>query len=246
MSHFASHFASRFASGVTSAVVIAATVLGLPKAAAAAPTQGWISTTLEGGVANLRSQPQSTAPVQATARNGSAFDILGDRTDEVGYTWFQIRPAGITPTEQTWVRSDLVSFAEPIAAAPTMSCDGAIVQVETQLRAVPNVSILQRRSSQHFYRNNVPSDRQGMASFDLGGSGAASVMASRVLMNQMAAQIIENCPETGLVSFLSDDYEDGYIHYGYMPEGTVRPFQCRRDVNRNTNLPDWGERICAQ
>lgn len=234
----------RLLSGFCTAAVLSAALCTLPLQALAQPTEGWISTTVEGGVANLRSQPTSIADVRATAKNGSRFSIIGSAVDSVGYVWYQIRPSVVTPTDSVWVRSDLVSFVAPIAAQPKKSCDSAIAQVEDQLRAVPNVQIVERSQNRHGYRINVPPGRQDIASFRLGGSGAANVMASTVLMNGMAAQMIENCPTTGIVSFSIPSYADGYVHFGYMPENTVRPFQCRRGPTSNEGLPSWGERNC--
>jgi len=234
----------RLLTGFVTAVALSVAFWTLPQRALAQPAEGWISTTLSDGFANLRSQPNPTADIQATARNGSRFSILDTATDEIGYVWYQIRPSSVTPTATVWVRSDLVSFVGPIATQPRKSCDSAIAQVENQIRNVRNVQITARSQGLHGYQTNVPLNRSGIASFRLDGSGAANLMASTVLMNSMAAQVIENCPTTGIVSFSSPSYADDYIHFGYMPENTVRRFQCRRGPGRNDGPPNWGDRNC--
>ncbi|MEL6603003.1 MAG: SH3 domain-containing protein [Cyanobacteria bacterium J06614_10] len=234
----------RLLTGLMAAASCLSPLVVLSDDALAQPRQGWVATTLEEGVANLRSRPSTAAETQATIRNGQSFSILDTQTDDIGYEWHQIRPSGVTPTSPVWIRSDLVSFAPPLAAEPTISCDSAIAQVEDELRSLPNVQIAERRQNRHFYTVNVPQDRTGMSSFSLAGTGAASVMASTVLMNQMAAQIVENCPTTGLVTFFREGDPDGYIHFGYMPENMVRPFQCRKGSDRNDGPPDWGARNC--
>ncbi len=234
----------RLLTGFVTAAALSAAFWTLPQRALAQPAEGWVSTTLAGGFANLRSQPNATADIQATARNGSRFSILESTTDEAGYVWYQIRPSSVAPTVPVWVRSDLVSFVAPIAAQPRKGCDVAIAHVEDQIRSVSNVQITARSQGTHGYQVNAPSGRPELAAFRLDGSGAENLMASTVLMNGMAAQVIENCPTTGIVSFSSPNSADSYIHFGYMPENTVRHFQCRRGPDSSEGAPNWGDRNC--
>ncbi|MGB7251115.1 MAG: SH3 domain-containing protein [Phormidesmis sp.] len=227
------------------AIVSLTTALSLTQSAFARPERGWISTTLEGGVANLRDSPSTAADVRATARNGSQHSIVDQQTDSAGYVWYQVQPvSSVTPSGDVWVRSDLMSFVAPIAVQPRRSCDVALSQVESQIRGVANTQIRERRRDDHGYQNG-PAGRSELISFTVAGGGAASIMASSVLMNQMAAQLIENCPSVGLVSFADSANLNGYVHYGYMPERMVRPFQCRVGANSDRGLPEWGERNCA-
>lgn len=62
----------------------AALSFALPKSAAAMPPQGWVFTTTEGGSANLRAAPSTSAKVGATARNGSQFEIAEEQLDSGG------------------------------------------------------------------------------------------------------------------------------------------------------------------
>lgn len=217
--------------------------LGLSQPAAAAPSAGWVSTTIEGGVANLRLAPSTGASVQATAQNGSRFSIVKEQFDSIGYRWYQVRPDGITPTAAVWIRADLVSFVPPFPAQPRLSCDNAIAETEKTIRAVANTQIRTRNQRPHGYPNG-PAARPDGYSYILAGSGAANVLASPVLMNQLAAQIIENCPRTGLVAFSNGLTDSSFINYGWMPGRLVRPFQCRLGPAADRGPAQWGESIC--
>ncbi|MGB3299705.1 MAG: SH3 domain-containing protein [Phormidesmis sp.] len=215
--------------------------LAMPNSAQARPSSGWVATTLDGGAANLRSAPSTNASVLATIRNGSRFSIVNERFDAAGYRWYQIAPETFNPTSVTWIRSDLVSFAAPFAAQPRLSCDAAIAATEKSIRGVSNTRIATRNQLAHGYRD-APAGRGNSYSFILAGGGSKSVLASPVLMNSLAAQLIENCPGTGLVAFSAGGGD--YINYGVMPERLVRPFQCKLGANSDRGPAEWGEQIC--
>ena len=97
------------------------------KNASAAPARGWVSTTTEGGVVNLRSGPSTNNAAIATAANGNPFSIVREQKDADGYTWYQIQLASsVTPTSDVWLRSDLMSLVAPIAYQPQILCNDAI------------------------------------------------------------------------------------------------------------------------
>ena len=58
---------------------LTATLSVATQRASAAPQRGWVSTTVEGGVANLRSGPSTNTQTQATAANGSPFSIVREQ-----------------------------------------------------------------------------------------------------------------------------------------------------------------------
>lgn len=219
--------------------------LGLPlsKSAFARPTIGWVSTTIEDGAANLRASPSTNAAISATAQNGTRFSIVDQQSDSVGYRWYQVQPEAVTPTSAVWLRSDLVSLVPPFPAQPRLSCDEAIAATEKTIRDVANLQIRTRDQRPHSFPNG-PTDRPDSVSYILTGSGADNVLASPVFMNQMAAQLIENCPQIALVSFSDSPTDSGYATYGWMPGRLVRPFQCRLGPNSDRGPVQWGARIC--
>lgn len=233
----------RLISLLTGAGLTAALCLALPQHAFARPADGWVSTTLDGGGANLRAAPSTNSAIQATAVNGTRFSIVDQQNDQAGYRWYQVRPVSVNPTSPVWIRSDLVSFAAPIAAQPQRSCGEAIAQTEQRLRTFPNTEIRTRTQRPHGYSDG-PAGRPDSYSFILTGSGAPSILASPAVMNSMAAQLIENCSEAGLVSFSATPTDSGYANYGWMPGRLVRPFQCRLGTNSDRPPAKWGEQIC--
>jgi hypothetical protein len=238
-----------FATVLTGASFAVALCFFIPQSALARPLQGWVATTLEGGSANLRALPSTSANVLATLRNGSSFSIVNERID-VGYRWYQVRPTAVNLTANVWIRSDLVSFAAPFAAQPRLSCNEAIAQTETSLKAIANTRIISRSQRRHGYPDG-PSNRPNSYGFTLAGSGGNNILASPVLMNRMAVELIENCPDTGLVTFSLGETDSQYVNYGFMPERLVRPFQCKvvatEDGSANESASGsakWGEQIC--
>ncbi len=220
-------------------------VLGLPltQSAFARPATGWVSTTLEGGGANLRAAPSTNAAISATARNGTRFSIVNEQVDSAGYRWYQVQPEAVTPTSAVWLRSDLISFVPPFPAQPRLGCDRAIAETEKTLRAVANTQIRTRNQQPHGYPNG-PAARPDSFSYILTGTGADNILASPVFMNQMATQLIENCSQIGLVSFSDSPTDGSYINYGSMPDRLVRPFQCKLGPNSDRGPAQWGESIC--
>lgn len=231
------------ASFLTIASLTTTLSIGLTQRASAMPQRGWVSTTVEGGVANLRSGPSTNTSTQATAANGSPFSIVREQKDSAGYIWYQVSlTSSVTPTSEVWLRSDLVSLVAPIAAQPQISCDSAIAQTETKIRSVYNTQISNRTLNDHGYTSNVPSGRPDSFRFVLTNEGAKSVLASPVLMNQLSAQLIESCPTVGLVTFSTASDLANNAAYGYLPGRLVRPFSCKTG---NTSVgPVWGEKVC--
>ncbi len=228
--------------GITPTLALSFGLL-LSQSAFARPASGWVSTTLEDGGVNLRASPSTSAAISATARNGTQFNIVNEQIDSVGYRWYQVQPEAVTPTSAVWLRGDLVSFVPPLPAQPRLSCDGAIAETEKTIRDVANLQIRTRDQRPHGYPNG-PTARPDGVSYILTGSGADNVLASPVFMNQMAAQLIENCPQIGLVSFSDSPTDSSYTSYGWMPGRLVRPFQCRLGPNSARGPVQWGERIC--
>ncbi len=216
--------------------------ISTPQSAWARPDRGWVSTTIDGGSANLRSAPTTSAGVLATLRNGSPFNIVNERFDTAGYRWYQAQPTTINLTNSLWIRSDLVSFVAPFPASPRLSCDAAIAQTEQQIRAVPNTQITTRNQRPHGYTDG-PANRPSSFTFILGGSGGSNILASPVLMNSMASQLIENCASTGLVAFSVGANDDNFTNYGLMPERLVRPFQYKLGPDSERSPAQWGEQI---
>jgi hypothetical protein len=215
----------------------------LPQSAIARPSEGWVSTTIDGGSANLRAAPSTSAAVVRTLRNGSLFSIVNERFDRAGYRWYQVMPTTANPASAVWLRSDLVSFAAPLPAQPSATCDVAIAQAETRLSAVSDTRILALRPIWHGYTNG-PTDRPSGYNVTLGGSGGANILASPVFMNGIAASLLGNCPTAGLVSFSMGDTDSEYVNYGWMPERLVRPFQCKIGPGAHSGPVRWGESIC--
>jgi hypothetical protein len=233
-----------FATVLTGASLAVALCLSLPQNALARPSSGWVSTTIEGGSANLRSSPSTRSAILATLRNGSSFSIVNERFDTAGYRWYQARPSTTNLASSVWIRSDLVSFTPAFSAQPRLSCDTAIAETESSLKRVENTRIV-RRTQQPISRSDGPANRPNHMSFVLEGSGGNNILASPVFMNQMATQIIENCPDTASVLFGLEDTDNNYINYGLMPERLVRPFQCKQGANSDrTYTIKWGEQIC--
>ena len=115
-------------------------------------------------------------------------------------------------------------------------------QTESKIRSVYNTQISARTLDNHGYAGNVPAGRTQGYRFSLSNEGADSVMASPVLMNQLAAQLIESCPTVGLVTFSASSNRVEDAAYGYMPGRLVRPFGCRA---AGSGVPStWGERLC--
>lgn len=233
-----------------------ALVLTATQQAVARPTTGWVSTTIEGGSANLRSGPSLSNPVQTTARNGSRFQILNEQFDSVGYRWYQVRPDSVTLASAVWVRSDLVSFTAPFAAQPRIDCASATNETITRITAVPGTVFSTRAPTPHGYTDGPTAKPNGI-SYVLDGSGAANILASPVFMNSLATLQIENCPQVGLVTFsegtvdaFSTDLENlsdsdaSFINYGAMPGRLVRPFQCKVGPGSDRGPARWGEMIC--
>lgn len=217
--------------------------LAVPHSALARPSSGWVATTLDGGSANLRAAPDISASVLATIRNGSAFNIVNEKLDTAGYRWYQVLPTTVNPASTVWIRSDLVSFAAPFPARPRLSCDTAIAETEKSIRAVANTQITTRNERPHGYADG-PTGRPNGFSFILSGSGGNNILASVVFMNLMAAQLMENCPTTGLVAFSVGQGDGNYVNFGLMPERMVRPFQCKLGAERDRAPAQWGEQIC--
>ncbi len=214
----------------------------LPQITWARPSQGWVSTHTEGGSANLRASFSTSANIVATLRNGSPFNIVNERID-VGYRWYQVQPTTLNLTSNVWIRSDLVSFAAPFAAQPRLSCETAIAETETSIRNVTNARITSRNQRPHGYSNG-PVNRPNGYSFILAGSGGSNILASPVMMNRMASKLIENCADTGLVTFSAGETDGNYVNYGAMPERLVRPFQCKIGAESDRTPVKWGEQIC--
>lgn len=233
----------RLISLLTGASFTAALCLALPQNAFARPADGWVSTTLDGGGANLRAAPSTSSAIQATAVNGTRFSIVDQQNDQAGYRWYQVRPVSVNLTTPVWIRSDLVSFAGPVAAQPRSSCGEAIAQTEQRLRAFPNTEIRTRTQRPHGYTDG-PAGRPDSYSFILAGGGAPNIIASPAVMNSLAAQLIENCPEAGLIFFGAAPAGGGYTAYGSMPGRMVRPFQCRIEPASDLTPLEWGEQIC--
>lgn len=232
-----------FATVLTGASLAVALCLSMPQNAFARPSQGWVSTNTNGGSANLRSSPSTRAGVLGTLRNGSPFSIVNERFDTVGYRWYQVRPSTTNFTASVWIRSDLVSFTPTFPAQARLSCNTAIAETEKSLKAVSNTRIDSRRQNSHGYLDG-PANRPNAYSFILAGSGGSNILASPVFMNQMATQIIENCPDTALVQFSVGETDGNYINYGLMPERLVRPFQCKLGAESDRDSAKWGEQIC--
>ena len=217
--------------------------LCLTKPTSAAPARGWVSTTTEGGVVNLRSGPSTNNTAVATAANGNPFSIIREQKDADGYTWYQIQlSSSVTPTSDVWLRSDLMSLVAPIAYQPQILCDSAIAQTESKIRSIYNTQISARTLDNHGYSGNAPEGRTQGYRFNLSNEGANSVMASPVLMNQLAAQLIESCPTVGLVTFTASTNRVENATYGYMPGRLVRPFAC--SAASSGVPPVWGEKRC--
>lgn len=217
--------------------------LVLSQSAFARPATGWVSTTLEGGGANLRASPSTSAEISATVRNGTRFSIVNEQFDRAGYRWYQVQPEAVTLASAVWLRSDLISFVPPFPAQPRLGCDRAIAETEKTIRAVANTQIRTRDQRPHGYANG-PAARPDSFSYILTGTGADNILASPVFMNQMAAQLIENCSQIGLVSFSDGPTDGSYVNYGWMPERLVRPFHCKLGPNSDRSAVQWGERIC--
>jgi hypothetical protein len=233
-----------FAAALTGASLTVALCLSLPQNALARPSSGWVSTNLEGGSANLRSSPSTRSNILATLRNGSSFSIVNERFDTAGYRWYQARPSTTHLASSVWIRSDLVSFTPAFPAQPRLSCNTAIAETERSLKAVADTRIV-RRTRQPHARSDGPINRPNSFSLILEGSGGNNILASPVFMNQMATQLIENCPDTASVLFGLEDTDNNYINYGLMPERLVRPFQCKRGANSDrADTIKWGEQIC--
>lgn len=230
-----------------------ALVLTAAQQALSRPTTGWVSTTIEGGSANLRSGPSLGNPVQTTARNGSRFQILNEQFDRVGYRWYQVRPDAVAPASAVWIRSDLASFTAPFAAQPRIGCASAIEETITRITAVPGTVFSTRDLNPHGYTDGPTAKPNGI-SYVLDGSGAANILASPVFMNSLATLQIENCPQVGLITFSEGtvdafsvglgDSDASFINYGAMPERLVRPFQCKAGPGSDRGPARWGEMIC--
>ena len=225
--------------GATLSVSLAFTFAG---SASARPAMGWVSTTTDGGSANLRSGPSTSTAIQSTARNGSRFDIVNEQFDATGYRWYQVRSISVTPATAVWIRADLVSFTAPFAAQPKQSCDAAIDATIQKLTAVAGTQFRTQDPVAHGYPDG-PTNRPNSLRYGLSGSGAANVLASPVFMNSLATNLIENCPQIGLVN-IGADGSDAFINYGAMPERLVRPFQCKLGPNVRSGPVSWGQSIC--
>ncbi len=233
--------------GLAFALCLAAT----PQAIAR-PSIGWVATTLEGGSANLRSGPSTSNPVQATARNGSRFQILNERFDSVGYRWYQVRPDAVAPASTVWMRSDLASFTAPFAAQPRIDCASAVSEIITRFTAAGAVFSTRDTSLQGY--TDGPTARLTGTNYVLAGPGAANILASPVFMNALATLEIESCPHIGLVTFSEgtvdafsiglSDSDAVLINYGVMPERLVRPFRCKVGPGADRGPAQWGEMIC--
>lgn len=192
--------------------------------------------------------------MQTTARNGSRFQILNEQFDRVGYRWYQVRPDAVTLASAMWMRSDLASFTAPFATQPRTDCASAFNDAITKITAVPPSTIFSNNGdTPHGYAGG-PTTRPNSTSFILDGSGAANILASPVFMNSLATQIIENCPQIGLVAFgegtidafgaSRSGSDANFINYGAMPERLVRPFQCKVGPGADRGPVRWGEMIC--
>ena len=212
------------------------------ESAAARPAVGWVATTTDGGSANLRSGPSTNTAVQATARNGSRFDIVNEQFDATGYRWYQVRPTAVMPTATVWLRADLVSFTAPFAAQPKQSCAAAVDATIQRLTAVTGTVFRAQEPVAHGYPDG-PTNRPNSLRYGLSGSGAANILASPVFMNSLATNLIENCPQIGLVN-IGADGSDAFINYGAMPERLVRPFQCKLGPDARQGPVSWGQSIC--
>ena len=212
------------------------------ESAAARPAVGWVATTTDGGSANLRSGPSTNTAVQATARNGSRFDIVNEQFDATGYRWYQVRPNALTPTATVWLRADLVSFTAPFAAQPKQSCGDTVDATIQRLTAVAGTVFRAQEPVAHGYLDG-PTNRPNSLRYGLSGSGAANILASPVFMNSLATNLIENCPQIGLVN-IGADGSDAFINYGAMPERLVRPFQCKLGPDARQGPVSWGQSIC--
>lgn len=196
----------------------------------------WISTYEQGGYVHLRQEPSTRSRIAGRLTNATQVESLQRRLAGDHY-WYQVD----TGQETGWVRGDFVMPVGPVSPRATMTCEAAIAQVDARLNGVPKAAVTGSMTQAHFYEDG-PINRDQVHTFSISGPAEEDVMNSMVMQSQMAAQVIENCPQVGLVRFVVHQ-TDWALDYGLMYDGMIQAFRCDEDWGEVT-APVWGERVC--
>lgn len=211
--------------------------LSLASQVAAAPL--WISTFDPGGYVNLRQAPSTNARVADRLTNATSIESLQTRLARDGFHWYQVE----TGKGLGWIRSDFTSPVGPVSPRASLSCNDSLGETEQRLRAVPNAELVSSDRRAHQYESG-PINRTQVQHFIVAGRASDDIMTSPVMQSQIAAQLIQNCPDLGLVRF-SVSETDWSEDYGLMHGGMVKAFRCiEMTTEMDTVGLDWGDRVC--
>lgn len=211
--------------------------LSLASQVAAAPL--WISTFDPGGYVNLRKAPSTSARIADRLTNATPVESLQTKLAGDGFYWYQVD----TGKGLGWIRSDFTSPVAPVSPRASLSCDDTLGKVEQRLRAVPNAELVSSDRRDHQYKSG-PINRSQIQTFSLTGPASEDIMTSPVMQSQIAAQLIQNCSNIGLVRFGISE-TDWFEDYGLMHGGMVKAFRCvEMTADMSSMELDWGDRVC--
>ena len=89
-----------------------------PAAKPGAPAERVKVVNVDGGTANVRSDPSTTADVVAEIAEGTILDIVGPNKDGDGRTWRNVK---VSPTQNGWIVATLTETVSAPPAAPAPS-----------------------------------------------------------------------------------------------------------------------------
>lgn len=217
----------------------AAFILPLNFASQVTASPLWISTFDQGGYVNLRRAPSTAARIADRLTNATPVEAQQKRLAEDGYYWYQVD----TGKGFGWIRSDFTSPVGPVSPRASQNCNATLDQAEQRLQVLPNAALISSARRAHRYGDG-PINRPQVHEFLVTGPGSEDIMTSPVMQTQISAQLIQNCPDIGLVRFSMNE-TDWREDYGLMHGGMVRAFRCREAGAETSPIAsEWGERVC--
>ncbi|MGB7414562.1 MAG: hypothetical protein WA902_10175 [Thermosynechococcaceae cyanobacterium] len=125
-------------------------------------------------------------------------------------------------------------------------CNAAIEAGKTQLKEVPNLTLIQLnpwRDVSQDYSGLKPDQKPLSYAYILKGEGMQNVASSPLFMSAISANIINHCPTVSMIRF--GTYASGrFVTYGLMPDGAIKAFECLGGGLGEIEKPAWGKVYC--
>ena len=188
---------------------------------------------------NIRAEPSTDSRILYSGNDGESIKILGKTEREDG-GWFNVElPSGI----RGWVRGDLIKFLTQNRSGAKLSCNEAITNVISKLETGRDLKVTHQNISKHYY-TDYPLGRPESISLGMTGGATTSVLSSRILMTNLATEIVQSCSSFGIVRF-GRRGTDHVVTFGLLANGRVELFVCiDEEVARRGYKLRWGENIC--